>query len=458
MNAGVYSSGEKESQVDKGRTVRWGAAAVGAMVVATLTVPALAGVGGVPAGPQDGAPPPAGDQVVALQRDLGLTSGQVSTRLAKEAWATDTTGWMRGELGTAFAGAWLDAEARDLTIGVTNREAAAMVRAAGATPRLVGRSEADLDRLKQRLDAGSAGAGGSVTGWHVDVAANALVVTVRQHGESAASRLIASSGVPRSAVRVVVADDAPAPLFDVRGGDAFSINRRGRCSVGFSVRGGFVTAGHCGQAGSATAGFNNVAQGTIRVSSFPRDDFAMVQVNQDWTPRAVVATVRVGDRQPGDRGQRNRPAAVNVAVAGSREAPVGASVCRTGSTTGTRCGVIQARNATVRYPQGVVTGLTRTSACAEPGDSGGPFLSGNQAQGLTSGGSGNCRTGGTTFFQPINEVLARADVQLVTTGAAGDANPGTPSPTASADVSPTPSGDVSPTPGAGASCPPGTRR
>ncbi|HEY8544187.1 MAG TPA: trypsin-like serine protease, partial [Acidimicrobiales bacterium] len=61
-----------------------------------------------------------------------------------------------------------------------------------------------------------------------------------------------------------------------------------------------------------------------------------------------------------------------------------------------------------------VYGLTRTSACAEGGDSGGSFISGNQAQGMTSGGSGNCTFGGTTFFQPVNEVLSRYGLTLVT--------------------------------------------
>jgi hypothetical protein len=65
-----------------------------------------------------------------------------------------------------------------------------------------------------------------------------------------------------------------------------------------------------------------------------------------------------------------------------------------------------------------VTGLTRTTACAEPGDSGGPYVSGQQAQGLTSGGSGNCSVGGTTFFQPLQPVLAAFGLTLVTSGSA----------------------------------------
>jgi streptogrisin C len=106
-------------------------------------------------------------------------------------------------------------------------------------------------------------------------------------------------------------------------------------------------------------------------------------------------------------------------VAGNTEAPVGAAVCRSGSTTGTFCGRIIAKNQTVNYPEGAVTGLTQTDVCAEGGDSGGPWLSGDQAQGVTSGGSGDCganQDNSETFFQPINEILAANNLTLVTTG------------------------------------------
>ena len=103
-----------------------------------------------------------------------------------------------------------------------------------------------------------------------------------------------------------------------------------------------------------------------------------------------------------------------VAVRGSTEAAVGASICRSGSTTGWRCGTVQAKNQAINYAQGAVGGMTRTNACAEPGDSGGSWLSGNQAQGVTSGGSGNCRSGGTTYFQPVREILSAYGLSLVT--------------------------------------------
>ncbi len=45
-----------------------------------------------------------------------------------------------------------------------------------------------------------------------------------------------------------------------------------------------------------------------------------------------------------------------VAVKGSTQAAVGATVCRSGSTTGWHCGQIQGFNSTVRYAEGSVSG------------------------------------------------------------------------------------------------------
>ncbi|MEV6812072.1 S1 family peptidase, partial [Micromonospora sp. NPDC051296] len=209
---------------------------------------------------------------------------------------------------------------------------------------------------------------------------------------------VARAGVPRQAVRMAT-EEQPRLLADVRGGDPFFIGS-GRCSVGFAVVGGFVTAGHCGRVGDRTRGADGAAQGVFRSSSFPGDDWAFVQVNSNNT--------RVLPEVTDFRGGIAR-------VAGSQEVPAGSSICRSGSTTGVRCGTVQARDATVRYPEGLVGGLVRTNVCAEPGDSGGSWISGNQAQGVTSGGSGDCVRGGTTFYQPVNEILQRNNLTLITT-------------------------------------------
>lgn len=108
---------------------------------------------------------------------------------------------------------------------------------------------------------------------------------------------------------------------------------------------------------------------------------------------------------------------------------MGAAVCRSGSTSSWHCGTINAREASVTYPQGTVSGLIRTNVCAEPGDSGGSLLStsNNHAQGVTSGGSGNCTSGGTTFFQPVPEILQVFGLTLLTEGG-GTTPPTTPPP------------------------------
>jgi hypothetical protein len=72
------------------------------------------------------------------------------------------------------------------------------------------------------------------------------------------------------------------------------------------------------------------------------------------------------------------------------------SVQRSGNATGLHSGTVTALNATVNYPEASLSGLIRTTVCAEGGDSGGSLVAGSTALGLTSGGSSNCRTGGTT--------------------------------------------------------------
>jgi hypothetical protein len=99
-------------------------------------------------------------------------------------------------------------------------------------------------------------------------------------------------------------------------------------------------------------------------------------------------------------------------ITGSGNATVNQTVTRRGSTTGIHSGRVTATNATVNYAEGSVSGLIQTTVCAEGGDSGGPLYAGSTALGLTSGGSGNCSSGGTTFFQPVTEALSRYGVSV----------------------------------------------
>lgn len=101
-----------------------------------------------------------------------------------------------------------------------------------------------------------------------------------------------------------------------------------------------------------------------------------------------------------------------VVIRGSRPTPVGGTVCLLSRTTGTRCGAVTAVNQTVQFPQGPISGLTRTNICLEPGAI--AFVSGDQAQGIPVAGSGSCSTGGNSWFQPVNPVLAAYGLTILT--------------------------------------------
>ncbi|MFY1615696.1 S1 family peptidase [Micromonospora sp. WMMD736] len=176
-----------------------------------------------------------------------------------------------------------------------------------------------------------------------------------------------------------------------------------RCSLGANVRSGstyyVVTAGHC----TATVGtwYADSAQttvlGTRTGTSYPGNDYGLIRYTGRIAHPSAVYTY------PG-----------LLAINGPGTAYVGQAVCRSGSTTGVRCGTVTALNQTVNYATGVVYGLIRTNICAEAGDSGGPLYVASTGTiiGILSGGSGNCTSGGTTYYQPIAEVLAAYGLTL----------------------------------------------
>ncbi|MFF8382680.1 carbohydrate-binding protein [Streptomyces kanasensis] len=392
--------------------------AVGALVLTGL--PGVAAAEPAPptapsAAASMGADKPSPDVVAAMQRDLGLTAAQAQRRLVNEAEAGALAGRLGGALGTRYAGAWVSGpESATLTVATTDRADAAAIREAGAQAQVVRHTLAELDAAKTALDRAATGHSTlDMPVWYVDPRTN--LVTVRAVKRDAAEAVIKASGVDRSLIRVEASAERPRPLYDIRGGDAFHMGG-GRCSVGFAItkgtQHGFATAGHCGRAGTATTGFNQVAQGTFQASTFPSRDMAWVATNTNWVSTPYVK---------GQAGQ-------NVQVTGSTQAVVGASICRSGSTTGWHCGTIQQHNTSVTYPEGTVSGVTRTTVCAEPGDSGGSYISGSQAQGVTSGGSGNCTSGGTTFYQPVNPILQSYGLTLTTSTEPGEPDPEEPDP------------------------------
>jgi streptogrisin D len=292
-------------------------------------------------------------------------------------------------LGAQAAGAYLDASGR-LTVNVLGAKAAAQVRAAGATPKLVTRSSARLARVQAALDAAAGVPAGA--SWGVDLASNTVLVSVPA-GRGAA--FVARARSFGAAVRV---ERTPAVRTQAFYGGQAILRSGSRCSAGFNTRSGsgrnyVLTAGHCTNLGGTWTTSGGQTIGPVAASSFPGNDYGAIRIS---SPAALDP-----------RGGVLHNGAFRD-ITGASRVPVGSSACKTGSTTGTTCGTVQAYNVTVNYAEGTVFGLTRTNICTQPGDSGGAMYAGSLAQGITSGGTiGGCsQTGFRSFFQPADEPLS----------------------------------------------------
>ncbi|QSB03991.1 S1 family peptidase [Natronoglycomyces albus] len=333
-----------------------------------------------------------------------------------------------------FGGVWVDETAEEIFLATTDAKAIVDPRATtvevnytvselaeyvdllvnpaedhSEADSLASPSQLETDDVDSERDNGEMRINGpGIHGGFVNVMGNLAVVEAVD--SEPIEELAAREGIPSDAYTVDVRDEGNEtfladldaetqvglqPRFDdnpnhIYGGDTYHAG--GVCTVGFGVikaNGGaaFVTAGHCGSVGTTVT--HGTAEGSIFTQSvFPGSDAAVVDVPPHKTMMNAV-----------------RAASHVVQIQGSKEAPVGATVCKYSMLHGISCGVIEARNVSVTYPQGMVRGLTRTNICSEPGDSGAPVISSAHAQGIVSGGSGNCSMGGTTFIQPINPIL-----------------------------------------------------
>ncbi|HEX6357987.1 S1 family peptidase [Actinophytocola sp.] len=337
----------------------------------------------------------------ALQRDLGLNPQQAEVRFQQERVAFSKEKTLRIALGGDYAGSQFDATSGKLMVFVSDASRAADVTAAGALATVVEHSAAELDAVSSTLAKGTASMPKSVAGWYTDLADNTVVVEATSSDAATWAKSLGAN------VRIDKVAELPQTYWNIIGGQA--ITRSGsRCSAGFNARtsGGtryVITAGHCTSGGGTWSGPGGTI-GAASGSSFPGNDYGRITASSS----AAVQTGLVDRYSSGS----------DVRVTGSSNGSVGAAVCRSGSTTGWRCNSITALNATVQYAQGSVSGLIRTNVCAEPGDSGGSLVTNGTstvtALGLTSGGSGNCSSGGTTFFQPVNEALSAYGASLVT--------------------------------------------
>lgn len=184
----------------------------------------------VAAGDQPGAgqPAPSPRVLSAMARDLGLSADQARARLAREATGPELARKVRTALGSRFGGAW-HAEDGRLHVGITKPADADAVRAAGAVPVRVARSEAALNQVKETLDRHLGTAPEQAIGWFVDLPANTVTVTSKP-AKAATEAWLAATGTAGQ-VRIVTSAQEVRPLYNLRAGEAYRIGSS-RCSTG----------------------------------------------------------------------------------------------------------------------------------------------------------------------------------------------------------------------------------
>jgi streptogrisin D len=362
---------------------------------------------------------------------------------------SDVASQLASQLGDAFAGSYYDAGKQQLVVNVVGDSSNVVnqIEKAGAVANQVQNSTSTLQTAAKTLKTDATIPG---TAWSVDPKTNEIRVTADSTVTGTKWDTLESTVQGLGSDVATIKKSAGTFKTFVDGGDAI-FGGGARCSLGFNVTAGdgspaFLTAGHCGVAAAQWSDAQDGAPiATVDQATFPGDgDFALVKYDDPNTQTNSV--VNVGNGQ-------------TVTINQAADATVGQQVFRMGSTTGLNNGNVLGLDATVNYPEGTVTGLIQTDVCAEPGDSGGSlFTQDGSAIGLTSGGSGDCTSGGETFFQPVTTALAAVGATLGAGDAgagAGDAGAGAADPSASASDPAGDAGAGAADPSAGASDPAG---
>ncbi|WP_369213268.1 S1 family peptidase [Streptomyces flavofungini] len=356
------------------------------------------------------------EMVRALATSLGVSEQAAVRRLdQQDAQQRRLAGLAKD--GISGDGAFFTADGR-LTVNAGDAAEARKIEKTGLTARVPARGQAELDQIKAKLDALAAKhVPAGVSSWRVDLASDTVTVEVNSGRGAATKAFLAEAAKHGKAVKVVKGQEKLTPQAVIYPGSRMTFNGY-LCSVGYGARDRngkqyLVTAGHCVE-DLPVLSYNNV-----RFAKATNTRFAVGTRSVDMGIAAIDSGNSIAT-SVGTWGNGNP-----VAVQGSRRAASGAALCKSGQTTGWTCGKVKSYNVSVTYtdqnggPDTVVSGLGSSTVCTEGGDSGGAYISGNQAQGMTSGGPigqecSGVNSGGSSYFQPLDDALSYYGLTLNT--------------------------------------------
>ena len=321
---------------------------------------------------------------------------------------------------TVADGSFFDAS-RQLVVNVHSPADAAVAREQGLTPRTVVRGEKALAKLQTQVQAMFDRSGSrQLQSIGADLPTDRVQVVLQPGKQSAQTVALVKQLKAIPGVDVSTSSTTLTMTADVIGGQIMDLVPGTNCSLGFpgTTSNGnnvLLSAGHCleGNPDILNAAGTHLGKGIgsrFRTGQ-PSVDMGLMDIDSEDVGRGYI------DNRNGQ----------TTTVTGSSKAPVGSTICKAGNTTGWTCGTISQYNLTVNYgsPSGAVTrttGLARSTVCTEGGDSGGAYISGTIAQGMTSGGpsdghdcgfnQGGNATGSYSFYQPVVDAASYYGVTL----------------------------------------------
>ena len=141
-----------------------------------------------------------------MQRDLGLTSAQLSQYLKIERLSEQSKG-LEKQQGSHFAGSWIERQGSgNFKFVVATTSVGAQKAPTGVEIRNARHSLSELNAAKGQLDlqlAQGAKVPKGVYGWYVDVQRNSVVASIGKGGQQAGIDFVAASGADAQSVRFV---------------------------------------------------------------------------------------------------------------------------------------------------------------------------------------------------------------------------------------------------------------
>jgi hypothetical protein len=216
---------------------------------------------------------------------------------------------------------------------------------------------------------------------------------------------------------------------DVHGGVGVYLPPGYRCTLGFtgySLSGGAqaLTAGHCGTDTSSGATLKLLEQsGPTSVGGSPTFGATLgtlIGGSVHFGGGYDTSRIAVSDEnaiQPAIAlwgGGTGAPLSSTLSITGQGAGIKGATLCKSGSTTGWSCGTVVAVDESVSVGGSTVNSVVATT-CADQGDSGGSAVIGQRAVGLLSGGTTGISCSNEDFRSVFFPIVAGDERASVTT-------------------------------------------